>query len=224
MRITVVGRHRVERSPELGRLQLSASHTGPDAQRVYDDAVALVRGVTADLERLDAADILESWSVEPVGTSSWEPRDDTGKPLPREHTAQSVITAEFRDPAELAAFSARHGSTPGLSQQGVGWSLTETTRRTLQAEATSGAVVAATERAQVIARASGAGRVHCVAVADPGLLGAGQGASGADEGMVAMAFGGATRKGHDEVDPRPRPVEVSAEVHAVFEADAHPGA
>ena len=215
MRITVIGRHTAWHDPEIARLRLEASRSGPDAAQVYDETVVAVQAVTADLRRLDADGALDTWSVHPVTTSSWRPHDPSGSPQPEEHTARAEVTADFRDPEVLSAFLARHGSTPGVAQLPVSWELTDETRARLRDEATAGAVTDAHERARVMARAADAGTVRCLALADPGLLG-----QGPDGGTGAISLRSAGRsEAHDEVDLRPGRIEVTAEVHATFEAD-----
>lgn len=215
MRITVIGRHTAWHDPEIARLRLEASRSGQDAAQVYDETVGAVQAVTADLRQLDADGALDTWSVHPVTTSSWRPHDPSGSPQPEEHTARAEITADFRDPEVLAAFAARHGSTPGIAQHPVSWELTEETRARLRDEATAGAVTDAHERARVMARAADAGRVRCLGLADPGLLGQGH-----DGDAAAFSLMGAGRtKAHDEVELRPGRIEVTAEVHGTFEAD-----
>lgn len=221
MQITVVGRHVAEQDPELGRLHLEASRTAHEPARPYDEVVALAQTLTAELEELDAAGALASWTVSPVRTRSWTPHGDDGRPRRPEHTASATITAEFHDPATLSAFAARHGSDPGLSQHGVSWSLTDESERALRDRATTGAVADARERARVMAQAADAGPVRCVAVADPGLLGVGR---PEDAGGEMMLLGGPPpagvgRAAHGEVALHPHPIEISVEVHAIFEAD-----
>ena len=71
MEITVIGRHVTRHDPEIGRLRLEASRSGPDAAQVYDETAEAVQTLTADLRRLEEEGALEEWSVHPVTTSSW---------------------------------------------------------------------------------------------------------------------------------------------------------
>lgn len=216
MQITVIGTSTAWHDPEVGRLALDVSRSGPDAAQVYDETVAAVQHVTADLRQLDNEGALDSWTVHPVTTSSWVPHDPSGRPQPEEHTARAEVSADFRDPEVLAAFVARHGSTPGVAQRPVVWDLADETRERLRDEATAGAVSDARHRAEVVARASGAGTLRCVAISDPGLLGSGP----REEAMAFALTGGAdmARAGHESVEPRPGRIEVRVQVHAVFEA------
>lgn len=215
MRITVIGTHVASHEPEVGRLRLEVSRSGAEAAQVYDETVATVQAITAHLRGLDGQGDLESWEVHPVATSSWTPHDPSGRPQAEEHTARAEVVAVFRDPEVLAGFAARHGSTPGLSQHPVVWELTDETRGRLRDEATAGAVVAAHERARVVAQAAGAGRVRCLAIADPGLLDR----PGGEAEAMSLKAGFAAGADHETVEPRPGRLEVRAEVHATFEAD-----
>jgi uncharacterized protein YggE len=216
MQITVIGTSTAWHDPEIGRLTLDVNRSGADAAQVYDETVAAVQHVTADLRRLDEQDALDSWAVHPVTTSSWVPHDPSGRPQPEEHTARAEVSADFRDPEVLAAFVARHGSTPGVAQRPVVWDLSDETRERLRDEATAGAVEDAQRRAEVVARAAGAGALRCLAIADPGLLAS----SGSRDEPVAFALTGGTdmaRAGHESIEPRPGRIEVRVQVHAVFE-------
>jgi len=130
--------------------------------------------------------------------------------------AGASLSVKFRDFKALAHYAAELGGRPGVTLNGVGWSLTEVTKAKVEAEVLAGAVKRAHDRALVMAKAAGAVSIVAVEIADPGLLR--DVVSTAETGYHgAVTRGSAAGDGSEDIQLVPEDIEVSAAVHARFQ-------
>lgn len=215
--ITVAGRGTASLRPERATLLLTAGFEGPEPQAPLRRTTDLVSRLAADLDRLKVADPSPTtWSaVLPIRTRTWRPYSDKGTLTPLVHSAVARVHVKFRDIGALARFVETWGAVDGVTLVGVTWTLTEPTRATQERRVLAAAVEHARGRAQVIATAAGAGEVHVVEVADPGLL-EGDRPGAPSPAAVAARPAASAAAGAGPVDITPEDVEITAVVHARF--------
>ncbi|MFP5416591.1 MAG: SIMPL domain-containing protein [Actinomycetes bacterium] len=172
MQITVVGTHPYERAPERATMHVTIDLEGPDRATTSRDAAALRDSVGSELQRLrdEPGSPLESFSVGPLMTRSWRPPHERGHVLPLQYGASARVRATFADFERLAELMNALAGREGVRLDHVEWTLTDQTRRQVEADALTRAVAEARSRALAIAQASGWAGVDVVEVADPGLL------------------------------------------------------
>lgn len=222
MLISVRGISGVETPPELGVLSLDVSVEQRDRRAAFDGAHAASAGVVRIVER-ETAEAGEGnvsrLAVSPISVNSWRPHSETGELMPEVHTATARISVAFREVERLSRVAAELGRADHVRLAGISWELTEETARTVRDDQTAAAVVEALRRAEVMARAAGAGPAAVVEIADPGLLAQPQAEATAMFARAA-AFGGEEA---DSLDPEflqivARPVRTEVTVHARCEA------
>ena len=221
MEISVQGTYETSLRPEVGRLHASATAEAGSKDEVLRRVTRVVTEFSAALKALQAADPapLRDVVVRPITTSSWRPVDK-GRMQPAIFTANATVQADFVDFTALADISAQFGGTDGLNLDQVEWRLTDETRRRVEGECVTHAVHAARERAEVMARAAGAGEVRCVQLADPGLLTAG---GGEREAMWAAGRGARSLKAMDSgvqgIEIAPEDIVIAVSVQARYTAE-----
>lgn len=212
---TVRGSHRVARQPERGTVHFGVGFEGPAKESVWaSTAEAAARLVDAVRQLHDpAAGPVTWWAQDQLHTSAQRPWNQDGKVLPLVHSARTVVRVKFSDLARLGSFLGEVAEWPGLSVDGVAWTLTEAVEVTLTREVRASAVRDAQIRAQEYADALGLGRVRPVEVADAGMLGQGLHASHGEMAMMArMDKSGAA------MEFTPEDIEIAAQVDARFVA------
>lgn len=219
MEITVQAYHEETVRPEIGRLHAAVMAEAHDKDEVLRKVTATVSALSAALKTLQGGDpaAVTEVVVRPITTSSWRP-SNRGKLQPAQYTARCTLRADFVDVAALADFAAAHGTMDGLNLQHVEWRLTEATRRDIEAACVTKAVIAARERALIMARAAGETDVRCLEVTDPGLLGDHSREMAdigfAKGGAMMMRAGGAVEM--EGIEIQPDDLTLAATVHARF--------
>lgn len=220
MQITVRGSAEVAAPPQLAVLHLVVEMTGDDKKTVVSDAITGANQVRSGVDTLPQGTVSE-FLLDPLRTSSWEPHDDRGQPLPTRHTATIPVRVTFTNFEELSRFAATQGIRPGVVLRRVGWKLTEEARTELEVRALAQAVASARTRAIIMASASGFSDVTPVAVSDPNLLDEPspmpRGAM-ASPMMARESDGGGADLDPEALDLRPEDVVVRAQVDARFTA------
>ncbi len=217
MKITVTGRANTRLRPELATLNLRLGFESTTPEAALEQATRLANAVGDALADLDAADPrpVESTALLPLTTDSWRPWGTDGNQLPLRFRANAHATLVFSDFAALSRFIDRWGREPGVSVDGVEWSLT----RTRQAEETRsilGAAVAdARARAVALAVAAGEDSVRFVELSDTPV----QPATPEPRMYARAAMAVGTDRGGDGVDLTPEDIELEATVHAIFTTD-----
>lgn len=219
MQITVRGSAEVATPPQRAVLHLVVEATGDNKKAVVSDAITEANQVRAGVDTLPSGTVAE-FVLDPLRTSSWEPRDDRGQPLPTRYSATIAIRVTFTDFEELSRFAATQGVRPGVMLRRVTWALPEEAQAELEVRALAQAVAKARTRAIIMASASGFSDITPTAVSDPHLLDdPSPVARGAMSPMMVREAGG---EGGDldpeALDLRPEDVVVRAEVEARFTA------
>jgi uncharacterized protein len=210
--ITVQGEHETWFEAERATLDVTISVDGPRREEVLERASALADRVTSAIAPLRDGGAVTRWSSDRVHVSAQRPWNNEGRQLPLVHAASVAVQARFRDRDALAAVVNEIADLDGVQITGIAWDLSGETRRAALAEAQTAAVRAAVAKGEIYARAAGLSSVVPIAIADPGLLGAG-GASGgggvlpsaaAPKMMRASADSSARGAGFDLVPERIR--------------------
>lgn len=186
---------------------------------VYQRVARSVEAVRTSLTGLHdpSSGPVTRWSQEQLRTWSNRPFNNTGEQRPLMHHASAGVQAEFGDFAELSRWIAHHANTTdGFRVARIDWALTDDRKQELLAEARRQAVHDALTRARHYAEALGLGDVRPVAVADAGLLVAGQTGAGAAQAPQVRAAASAAVI---EVEFTPKEIEVKASVDARFHAE-----
>ena len=216
MDITVVGAHRFAATPERATLSLSAGFESEAKEEAMQMTTRLVTDLHGELQALTATkpSPITWFAVMPIQTRSWRPYHDKGKILPTRYGAAASLSVKFRDFKALMYLASDLGGRPGVTLNGVVWTLTEVTKAKVEAKVLAGAVKRAHERASVMATAAGASSIVAVEIADPGLLRdvVSTGESGY-HGVVTRATGA----GSEGIQLVPEDIEVSATVHVRFQ-------
>jgi uncharacterized protein YggE len=219
--ITVRGSHEDRIAPERATVALVADHQGAEKARVYSETTTSASRVTDLLRPLADAGAVTRWASDEVRTWSERPWNQEGRQLPLVFHASVGVEAEFGDFATLSTFLDQATGVPGVSVNGVTWSLPGGRRREVEREARRRAVLDATERATDYATAIGLTTVRASAIADVGMLGDDSGQQGPGGGggrayarMAALDTGPA----EGAIDLTPRDVIVAAAVDARFAA------
>lgn len=218
MDITVVGTHKFATKPERGTLNLSAGFESDSKDEAMETTTSLVNQVHERFVALKAVDPspITWFAVLPIRTRSWRPYNDKGKVLPMRYAAAASLRVKFRDFKALAAFAGELGGRPGITLEGVEWTLTEVTTTKVEAQVLAGAVKRARDRAMVMAKAAGAVDVVAVEIADPGLMR--NVVSSADSGFGVAAERMASNGDSEDIQLAPEDIVVSTTVHARFQA------
>ncbi len=219
MIITVAGSHTMSLAPQCATVRLRVSFESNDKaetiQRVEHEASRLNYEVD-ELRSSGAAPV--TWaSIAALNTRSWRPWNEQGKTLPVRHEASVDAFVKFKDFRVLSRYVSDWGSREGFDIQHIEWALTEKVRVELEGRALALAVVDARDKAQRMAAAAGAGSVRFLEIADPGMLAHGVDQSGYTEGFSTRMA--SSTMSHDGIDLSPEDIDISAHVHARFEAD-----
>jgi uncharacterized protein YggE len=214
--VTVRGVFSAFQSPERATVTLNVGHQGASKSEVYAATVASANRVATAIQALaDAPDgPVTWWSSERLRTWSQKPWNKDGKQLPLVHHAATSAQAKFRDFAALGAFLDDAVPLPGVSVEGISWTLTVAREQQLVAQARAQAVQDAAAKAAHYAAALGLHSVFPVAVADVGMLGGARFEGGSAMG-VAYARGSAGGAA-EPLRLQPQDIEVSAQVDARF--------
>ncbi|MDF0532312.1 SIMPL domain-containing protein [Tsukamurella sp. 8F] len=215
--ITVRGSHRVYAASERATVALTVALEGPSPDSVYADVAPSARALADDVSGLHdpAAGAVTWWSSERLATWATRPWHKEGERPPLVHHARVRFRVKFRDFAELGRFTARSIEIPGVDVDDTTWALTEKRREALVAEVRTAAVRDARARAQAYADALGLGVVRPVAIADPGMLGAGGTGDAPPQARFALASAGGPAGG-PPVSLTPEQITIEQSVDARF--------
>ncbi|KQW49311.1 hypothetical protein ASC77_11555 [Nocardioides sp. Root1257] len=216
--ITVQGSYDSFHPAERATVTVTVGFEGPERAPVVaattQGTAALVAGIAA---RHDPAQGPVTWhATDRIQVWSHRPFNNKGEQLPLVHHAQTTTRAKFRDFDDLAVWVERAAVHAGVRVDGLEWALTEQTKQDTVAAVRARAVEEARRKAQAYAEALGLGALHCVAIADPGMLGDQTQASGQGTAMFARAAKADT--GGSGLAFTPEDIAVSATVDARFVA------
>jgi uncharacterized protein YggE len=204
--------------PELGAVRLTVGASGPDRRPVVERANVAHERLLAEVRRLEASGVLDSWSAGQLRVWSHRPFNSEGRQLPPVHESRGELEVVFRDLAALSTWVTESVTGDEVALGGVEWRLTEATRAQVREAAQRKAVAEAVAKARVYADALGLGAAVPVELADSGLLDARPAPMPRGVMAKAMAFdlADATGAGAELV---PAELVVQASVDARFSAE-----
>ena len=215
--ITVRGRARAEHAPDRAVIAFSIGAVAPDR------AAALV-SARETLERL--SDAIEShrrdgrvhdWSADDVHVHADREWVGEGRPPVVRHRASvagSITVIGDSTTATLPELLDLISGETLARIDGVDWSLTDDRYADAIAAVRHDAVTDAVEKATAYARSIGRGALEVVALADPGMLGAGGDAPMPRMERAMALMGGAAGDGAFELRPEPVVVQATVELRA----------
>jgi uncharacterized protein len=217
--ITVQGTYDSFHPAERATVTVAVGFEGPERAAVVAGTTqgtsALVAGIAA---RHDPAHGPVTWhATDRIHVWSERPYNNKGEQKPLVHHARTTTRAKFRDFEDLAQWVERAATHPGVQVHGIEWALTEATKQATVATVRTRAVEEARRKAQTYAEALGLTDLHCVAVADAGMLGDQSSSAGGGQAMYARAAGGADASAGG-LAFTPEDIAVSATVDARFVA------
>jgi uncharacterized protein YggE len=214
--ISVRGEAFVDVAPERVLVHVVVDIDGPDKAAVLHRATeARERAVAAarDVYDADRGPIVE-WSASGLQVWSDRPWSSDGAQLPLVFHSRSTLDAMFADLDAVGAWTDRVSAIDGVSISGLNWSLTDSTRRTLEEQCQRDAVAGAVAKASVYASSLGFDTVHPIDISEPGVFSPQLPDAGAFRKMsLASAESGPT-------EFAPERLRVAVEVHARFEANS----
>lgn len=215
LEISVQGAHTVRVVPERATLNFAIGFEATSPVEAVDRTTELVRAIQAELDALRATGAVSKLVVNPIGTRSWRPYSEAGRPLAPRYAASARLLAEFADFKELASFTARTGTAEGVTLGYVGWDVTDDTRKAAEAEALTAAVATTQARAAAIAKAAGLTDIQATQFADPGLLA--ENASAKAGRLMSAAYGarGAAPMG-EAFEISPEDIEITVALQGRF--------
>jgi uncharacterized protein len=215
-RIAVEGQAKRTHPAERGTVNLHVAFSGTLRNDVVEQVgrthAILVEQAKAHVaagaaERWDSASVHSYVSDDRVKSS-----ESGGKQRVRRFRASARLSVTFLDFEALSTWLADIMDVDGVGIDWMSWTLTDETRKALQAEARVEAAEETVVRAQSYADALGLGPVTPVAIYEAGLRGGGDGGGG-NAPMYAMRasadMGGAGGGAHVELQPRDIDVEVT---------------
>ncbi len=227
VRITVRGSAELTHPPELATVHIEVAEEGGERAAVHrsvsETATRLAGEIAVRAE--GATPSVTRWSSEQVRTWSYREPTKFGGSGVVHHAAvafevcfvpggdTSVDPDEMPDFGDLDAWLSAAVALSGVEMRHIDWALTDAHRTELTDRARTLAVRDAHERAAAYARDLNLATVRPVEIADPGLLGT----PGEPPGrLMRAAF---STSGGMEVELRPQPIVVRAEVDARFVAE-----
>ncbi|MFF5626323.1 SIMPL domain-containing protein [Microbacterium sp. LWH10-1.2] len=211
--ITVRGEHEARVAPERATIHVAVRAEGSERTEVVDRLTRLADPVRATLAERKAAGTLVDWSSTRLSVRAERPWNNEGKRLAPVYYASVDLSAIFSEASELSIWVSDISPWDGIEVGWVDWHLTPDTRSRVEQEVAASAVGVAVTRAQAYASALGLSDVVPTAIADNGLISAGQPVSSAPMMMKAAAAdsGGAAQY-------EPEEIVVAATVEARFVA------
>ncbi|MFD2025634.1 SIMPL domain-containing protein [Promicromonospora aerolata] len=222
-RIAVEGQAKRTHPAERGTVHLHVAFSGTLRNDVVAQVAATHTILVEQAKEHVAGGAAERWDAESVHSYVYDDRIKSsqagGKQRVRRFRASARLSVTFRDFEALSTWLADIMDVDGVEIDRLAWTLTDETRRTLQAEARIEAAEETMVRAQSYADALGLGPVAPVAIYEAGLRGGGNG--GGNAPMYAMRAGAmADPGGGAHVELQPRDIDVDITLSADYEAGA----
>jgi uncharacterized protein YggE len=214
--ISVRGEAFVDVAPERVAVHIVLDIDGPNKATVLSratEARELTIGAARASHDADSGPIVE-WSASGLQVWSDRPWSADGAQLPLVYHSRSTLDATFTDLDAVGAWTDQVSAIDGVSIAGLDWSLTDSTRRTLEEQCQRDAVAGAVAKASVYASTLGLDTVHPIDISEPGVFSPQPPDTGTFRKMsLASAESGPT-------EFAPERLRVAVEVHARFEASS----
>lgn len=210
--ISVRGVAFAETLAERATVALSVGFDGADRTDVRARSTRVLAECIDSIVQLhDAVDgpVVE-WTADDLQVWSERPWNAEGTQLPLVYHSRAAATTTFTDFTRLSVWLESVSDRDGVTVGGITWTVTDLTRRELEARAQRDAVAHALDKASVYAASLGLGAVTPVDLSEPSVL-TQPFARQEDARMFAMS---ATAP----VDFAPAPIRVDVEIHAKFMA------
>ena len=216
--MSVRGEAETRLTPEIAIVQLTVQQEGPERSDVVARTSSLAEEIRHELEDLTEQGAISAWFSDQIAVWANRPWNNEGIQLDFVHYASLPIRATFTDMAELSGWLSTVAVREGLRIESVTWDLTSGSRRQVEQETATRAVVVAAERASAYAAAIGKQSVTPIHIADAGLL---NDSSGGRELRLASPMMAKSAAYDSGVDLRftPEPIIITASVEAQFEAE-----
>lgn len=213
-RIAVEGQAKRTHPAERGTVNLHVAFSGTLRNDVVEQVAATHTILVEQAKEHVSGGAAERWDSESVHSYVYDDRIKSsqagGKQRVRRFRASARLSVTFRDFEALSTWLADIMDVDGVEIDRLSWTLTDETRKALQAEARVEAAEETAVRAQSYADALGLGAVAPVAVYEAGLRGGGNG--GGNAPVYAMRAGAMAEPGdgaHVELQPRDIDVEIT---------------
>ncbi|GAA2221200.1 SIMPL domain-containing protein [Promicromonospora sukumoe] len=219
-RIAVEGQAKRTSPAERGTVNLHVAFSGTLRNDVVE-RVARTHTILVDQAKAHVASgAAEKWDSASVHSYVYDDRvkdsGSGGKQRIRRFRASARLSVTFSDFEVLSTWLADIMDVEGVEIDWLNWTLTDETRKALQAEARVEAAGETVTRAQSYADALGLGPVAPVAIYEAGLRG---GNDGGNTPMYAMRAGAmAAPGGGAQVELQPRDIDVEITLSADYEA------
>lgn len=217
-RIAVEGQAKRTHPAERGTVNLHVAFSGTLRNDVVEQ-VARTHTILVDQAKAHVeSGAAEKWDSASVHSYVYDDRVKSsgagGKQRIRRFRASARLSVTFSDFEVLSTWLADIMDVEGVEIDWLNWTLTDETRKTLQAEARVEAAEETVVRAQSYADALGLGPVSPVAIYEAGLRGGNDG--GGNVPMYARAVA-ASAGGGAQVELQPRDIDVDITVSADYE-------
>lgn len=220
-RIAVEGQAKRSHPAERGTVNLHVAFSGTLRNDVVEQ-VARTHAILVEQAKAHvSAGAAERWDSASVHSYVYDDRvrnsESGGKQRIRRFRASARLSVTFRDFEALSTWLADVMDVEGVEIDWLSWTLTDETRKALEAEARVEAAGETVVRAQSYADALGLGPVAPVAIYEAGLRGGNGG--GGNAPMYAMRAGAmAEPSGGAHVELQPRDIDVEITLSADYEA------
>ncbi|MEV0946515.1 SIMPL domain-containing protein [Rhodococcus sp. NPDC049939] len=219
--ITVTGHAERSFAPNRCVVHLNIAFDGTTRAEAADASSKSAATLTQLIRSLDRtpARPVRRWSLDQIQHTRYRPYHPQGKKLPWNYRSTATGSVTFRDLGSVATFVDQASAIDGVGVGRLEWKLT----RKSHAEAVSGvrglAVHDALTKAEDYGRRLGCTRIEAVALADPGMLNAGQRPDVGQPVVRALAASAAEQvHEHEGLALKPERLRVTADVEARFEA------
>lgn len=219
--ITVTGHAERLIAPNRCVVQLNIEFDAPTRAEAADATTASAAALTDLVRSLDKDPTrpLRRWSLDQVQHSRYRPYHPQGKKLPWNYRSTATATVTFRDLEAVGAFVDGASSIEGVNVTHLDWKLTNKAHTKALACVRDLAVQDALAKAKGYTRSLGCKRIEAVALADPGMLNAGQRPDFGTPVMRAMAASAPIQDTErSAIELNPEKLRITADVEARFEA------
>ncbi|MDH6281557.1 SIMPL domain-containing protein [Prescottella agglutinans] len=219
--ITVTGHAERTFAPNRCVVHLNIAFDGATRAEAAEPAAESAAALSKLLDTLadDSARPLRRWSLDQVQHSRYRPYHPQGKKLPWSYQSTASASVTFRDLAAVAAFVDQVSAIEGVNIAHLEWKLMRKAHAEALARVRDLAVRDALAKAKGYTRSLGCTRIEALAVADPGMLNAGQRPDFGPPTMRAMAVSApAQDTERSAIELTPAKLRITADVEARFEA------